>query len=79
MTDLNEFRKWAKTKQWRIVEIKLNNALNSGFDENIWVYDIELCTGQFANDVSEINLEAEIEKKERRELERLQAKYGAKI
>lgn len=77
MTNLNEFIGWQAEKPNRSVTIEIGK---SPLDKvRIFVYDDSLYVGQFVNSVDEINLELEVERREKLELERLSKKYGASI
>ena len=71
--DLNQFMSWQREKpSRRSVDIKINPN-----ETQTWVYDYDMAEGQFVRDASEIDLEGARERRERRQLERLQAKYGS--
>ena len=78
MTDLNEFIKWQREKNSRSVTIKIDNNFGPEQKVTMWVYDYNLSggQGQYVNDVSEIDLEAQKEKNERETLKKLLEKYG---
>jgi hypothetical protein len=74
--DLQAFARWqAEDPGNRSVSIQI-----SPFDwnNNIWVFDYALDVGQHVTDVSQIDLQAEKEKKDRELLAQLQATYGQK-
>jgi len=78
VSDLNEFVAWVKEKpNSRIFTIKIEQeGLGKSVVVKPWVYDLFLMSGQTVDSVSEINLEAAKEKREREEYEKLKAKFG---
>jgi hypothetical protein len=58
LTDLNKFMKWQQEKPGRHVTIKIGWPSNPN-ELSIWCYDYNLQTGQYVQDASEIDLEAE--------------------
>lgn len=78
MSDLNEFVAWVKEQpNNRMCQITIEqNVLGKGVDVKPWVYDMFLMSGQIVDSVSEINLQAAKEQKERDEYEKLKKKYG---
>lgn len=75
--DLNQFIEWQKDHPRRSVRIEIENHFMSDKQKvKIWVYDYDLRVGQFVSDVSGIDLEAKKERDEKKELERLKAKYA---
>lgn len=86
MLDLNKFVEWAKAKDTRIVSIEIgehvyNPANRRGIKRGIkiWVYDTDICEGQYVMSVDEINLEGEKERQEKEQYERLKAKFEGVI
>ena len=77
MTDLNKFIEWQREKPRRHVNIKIGDP-SSPDELEIWCYDYNLQVGQHVQGVSEIDLEAEKEKEEREQYERLKRKYEAR-
>jgi hypothetical protein len=73
---LQELIDWQAEKETRSVNIKIHNTFSEGNVTTFWVYDTGLSEGQFVQDVSEINLEAAKEAKEREMLEKLKQKYS---
>ena len=69
--DLNSFIKWQAEKDSRHVDIEIRKG-----HTKIWVYDYNLVTGQFVEDVSEIDIAGKKEADERATLKQLQEKYG---
>lgn len=67
---LESFIQWQKEKPSRRVNIEIHNGVT------VWVYDTSLMAGQYVTDVGEIDLETKREQRERREFERLSAKFG---
>lgn len=73
--DLNQFLEWQEEKpKSRAITIKAGH----GEPLMVWVYDRGLRTGQFVQSVDEIDLEAEKDKKEKAEYERLKKKFEDK-
>jgi len=74
MIDLNQFYQWQQEEKSRTVTIKIGEF---GEPEKlkVWVYDYKLDAGQHVTSVDEIDLEAEKERRERAEFERLRSKY----
>ena len=73
--DLNQFLEWQEEKpKSRAITIKAGH----GEPLMVWVYDRSLRTGQFVKSVDEIDLEAEKDKKEKAEYERLKKKFEDK-
>lgn len=66
---LEAFVQWQKERPSRRVNIEIRDGVT------IWVYDTSLMAGQHVTDVREIDLEGKREERERREFERLSAKY----
>ena len=87
MLDLNKFIEWAKAKDTRIVSIEIGehvyNPASKGLPIkrgiSIWVYDTDICEGQYVMSVDEINLEGEKERQEKEQYERLKAKFEGVI
>jgi hypothetical protein len=73
---LQELIDWQAEKPGRHVKIDIIPEYNGKNEVKIWVYDTGLQEGQFVQDVSEINLEAAKEAKEREMLEKLKQKYS---
>jgi len=68
-----KFIEWQNEKpQRRYVTIEANPQTQP---YAIWVYDSVLRVGQFVTRVEEINLEKELERKEREEYERLRKRF----
>ena len=78
MSDLNEFVTWVEEKpNSRICTIRIEQeGLGKSVSVKPWVYDVLLMSGQTVASVSEINLEAAKENEERKEYEKLRAKFG---
>ena len=81
MTDLNEFVAWVSKKSSRCCKIEIQRNFLLGdmeqpVETKIWVYDIAIDASQNVQSVSEINLEATKEQREREEYEKLKAKFG---
>lgn len=69
--NLDEFIEWQKEKpQTRSVEIKINSR---GIEA--WVFDRDIVTGQFVKSVSEIDIYAAKERRDREQYEALKKKY----
>lgn len=66
---LESFIQWQKERPSRRVNIEIRDGVT------IWVYDTSLMAGQYVTDVREIDLEAKREQRERKEFERLSAKF----
>ena len=85
MLDLNKFVEWAKEKDTRTVSIEIGEHVYNPANPNhrrgikIWVYDTDICEGQYVMSVDEINLEGEKERQERELYERLKAKFEGGI
>ena len=83
MLDLNKFVEWAKEKDTRIVSIEIGEYVYNPANHRrgikrgikIWVYDTDICEGQYVMSVDEINLEGEKERQEKEQYERLKAKF----
>lgn len=69
---LESFIQWQKERPSRRVNIEIRDGVT------IWVYDTSLMAGQYVTDVREIDLEGKREERERREFERLSAKFNGK-
>ncbi len=67
---------WQAEKESRSVEVKVEGPRYGGERiVNVWVYDFDLGTGQHVTCAEEIDLEATKDERERREYERLKAKF----
>lgn len=82
MLDLNKFIEWAKEKDTRRVSIEIGNDVynpaNNDWGIKIWVYDTDICEGQHVMSVDDIDLEAQKERFEREQYEKLKRKFEGK-
>ena len=84
MLDLNKFIEWAKEKDTRRVSIEIGeNVYNPANTDHrwgikIWVYDTDICEGQHVMSVDDIDLEAQKERFEREQYEKLKRKFEGK-
>jgi len=70
---IDECLKWQQEKPE-----KRNVSIYAKSDKiEIWVYDRDLADGQYVQDVAEINMDRRHAEKERKEFERLKAKFAA--
>jgi hypothetical protein len=73
---LDKLRQWVKEGEGRrSVTINIGEPRESDY-LRIFVYDYSLMCGQAVQSVEEINLEAEKEKEDKEEFERLKAKFA---
>lgn len=84
MLDLNKFVEWAKEKDTRIVSIEIGENVYNPANPNhrwgikIWVYDAAIREGQHVISVDDIDLEAQKERFEREQYEKLKRKFEGK-
>lgn len=85
MIDLNSFRKWyEESPENRSVTIsmeknvyfRLKDGVYGYENIKVYVYDRDLSMGQYADNVEDINLPAEKERREREKYEELKAKFN---
>ena len=84
MLDLNKFMDWVKEKGTRSVSIEIGEGVYNPANPNhrrgikIWVYDTDICEGQHVMSVDDIDLEAQKERFEREQYEKLKRKFEGK-
>jgi hypothetical protein len=84
LLDLNKFIEWAKEKDARRVSIEIGENVYNPANPNhrrgikIWVYDTDICEGQHVMSVDDIDLEAQKERFEREQYEKLKRKFEGK-
>jgi hypothetical protein len=70
--DFDDFLAWYNEKpQSRSIEIIIDKYRKP----KAWVYDHELSVGQFAEHIEEVDLEKKVNENQRREYEKLKAKF----
>lgn len=82
MLDLNKFIEWVEEKSTRSVSIEIGegvyNPANNDWGIKIWAYDAAIREGQHVISVDDIDLEAQKERFEREQYEKLKRKFEGK-